>query len=153
MRLTRWEPMNEMSNLARSMNQLFDDVWRGRLGRLADEAPLTGSWMPAVNIIEKRESIEITAELPGIDAKDVEVSVDNGVLTIRGERKFEQAAEGETYHRIESGYGVFERRFSMPSSVDPAKIEARFANGVMTLHLPKREESKPRSVKVKVEPN
>ena len=95
----------------------------------------------------------ITADLPGLKAEDVEVTVDEGTLSIRGERKLEEAAEGETFHRVERLYGIFERSFTLPNSVDVDKIEARFSNGEMTLTLPKREESKPRSVKIKVEKN
>ena len=97
--------------------------------------------------------MEIQADLPGLKAEDVEVTVEDGTLTLRGERKLEEAAEGETYHRVERTYGMFERTFNLPSSVDTSKIEARFANGEMVLTLPKREESKPRTVKIKVESN
>jgi HSP20 family protein len=126
----------------------------GRRFRVAnDEDRVRGAWSPAVNILEGPEGIKISTDLPGMKAEDVEVSVEDGVLTIRGERRFEEAAEGETYHRVERCYGAFERTFTLPTSVDPAKIEARFTNGEMAVTLPKREESKPRSVKVKIESN
>ncbi len=114
---------------------------------------ISGADSAPVNILEREDGVEITIEMPGVDAKDVEVTVEDGVLSIRGERQFEEATEGETYHRVESSFGAFERRFTVPTSVNPGKIEARFKNGVMTLALPKREESKPRTVKVKVEAN
>ncbi|MCU0233936.1 MAG: Hsp20/alpha crystallin family protein [Thermoanaerobaculales bacterium] len=107
--------------------------------------------MPAVNILEREDAIVISADLPGLKAEDVEVTVDQGTLSIRGERKLEEKAEGETYHRVERVYGLFERTFTLPNTVDVSKIDARFKNGEMTLTLPKREESKPRSVKIKVE--
>jgi HSP20 family protein len=122
----------------------------GALRRAADETSACGSWSPAVNILEKADGIVITADLPGLKAEDVEVTIDNGVLTLKGERTLEEVAEGETLHRVERCYGAFERSFSVPTSVDPSKIEARFVNGEMTVTLPKREETKPRSVKVKV---
>lgn len=149
--LTRWEPVNDIANLGQRMDRLFDEMMGRGLRRIADEDRIRGSWSPAVNIMEKEDAILITADLPGMKGEDVEVSVDNGVLTIRGERKLEEATEGETYHRIERVYGVFERTFTLPNSVDPGKIEAKFTNGEMVVTLPKREESKPRSVKVKVQ--
>jgi HSP20 family protein len=150
--MTRWTPNREMARFSRDMNRLFNGLWAvPEAARMTDT--VCGSWVPAVNILEKTDAIEITVELPGLQAKDVEVTVDDGVLSIRGERSFENADEGEKYHRFESRYGSFERRFSVPSSVDPAKIEARFKNGIMTLNLPKREESLPRTVKVNVEAN
>ena len=107
--------------------------------------------MPAVNIIEREDAVVISADLPGLRPEDVEVTVEQGVLTVRGERKLEEANEGETYHRVERLYGVFERSFTLSNSVDTTKIDARFKNGEMTLTLPKREESKPRTVKITVE--
>jgi HSP20 family protein len=149
--LTRWEPVNDIANLSSRMDRLFDEMMGRGLRRIADEDRVRGSWSPAVNIMEKKDAIQITADLPGMKAEDVEVTVDNGALTIRGERTLEEATEGETYHRIERVYGVFERTFTLPNSVDTTKIEAKFANGEMVVSLPKREESKPRSVKVKVQ--
>jgi len=121
--------------------------------RTSEERPMRDSWVPAINILEREESMVITADLPGLQAEDVEVTVEDGTLSIRGERKLEEAAEGETYHRVERLYGVFQRTFTLPDSVDVDKIEARFSNGEMVLTMPKREESKPRSVKIKVENN
>jgi HSP20 family protein len=135
------------------MERLFDEMVGRGLWRTSDERPLRGSWVPAVNILERQDSMLITADLPGLKAEDVDVTVEDGTLTIRGERKLDEVGEGETFHRVERIYGVFERTFTLPNSVDVEKIEARFSNGEMTLTLPKREESKPRSVKIKVENN
>jgi HSP20 family protein len=132
------------------MERLFNEFMGRSLRGMADETSASGAWSPAVNILEKEEGIVISADLPGLKAEDVEVTVDNGVLTIKGQRNFEEASEGQTYHRVERWYGSFERSFTVPNSVDPSKIEARFVNGEMSITLPKREESKPRSVKVKV---
>jgi HSP20 family protein len=132
------------------MERLFDEMVGQGLWRTGDEQSLRGAWVPAINILEKDDSMQITADLPGLNPEDVEVTVEQGVLNIRGERKFEEAAEGETFHRVERLYGVFERNFTLPNSIDTEKIEANFNNGVMVLTLPKREESKPRSVKIKV---
>jgi HSP20 family protein len=148
--LTRWNPARESANLQRRMERLFDEMVGQGLWRTGDEQSLRGAWVPAINILEKDDSMQITADLPGLNPEDVEVTVEQGVLNIRGERKFEDAAEGETFHRVERLYGVFERNFTLPNSIDTDKIEAKFNNGVMVLTLPKREESKPRSVKIKV---
>jgi HSP20 family protein len=149
--LTRWEPMSEMANATRTVDRMFDELMGRGLRRVFSEGAVRGSWTPAVDIIEKENGIHILADLPGFKPEDVDLTVEGGVLTVRGERRFEEATEGETYHRIERVYGVFERTFTLPNSVDTTKIEAKFANGEMIVTLPKREESKPRSVKVKVQ--
>jgi len=149
--LARWEPIREMATLTDRMSRLFDEMWGRPARRLAEEDFLTGSWMPAVDILEDRDGLQVTAELPGVEPKDVEVTVENGILTIRGERNFEKATEGETYHRVERIYGTFERSFSLPNTVDPDKIEARYKNGLLHLRMPKREEAKPKPVKIHVE--
>ena len=149
--LTRWNPATDSANVAQRMERLFDEMMGRGLWRSSEERPLRGSWVPAINILEREDAMVITADLPGLKAEDVEVTVEEGTLSIRGERKLEEASEGETYHRVERLYGLFERTFTLPNSVDVDKIEARFSNGEMILTLPKREESKPRSVKIKVE--
>lgn len=149
--LTRWNPAGEAANLSQRMERLFDEMVGRGLWRTSEDRPLRGSWVPAVNILERKDAMVITADLPGLKAEDVEVTVEEGILSIRGERKLEETSEEESYHRVERLYGVFERTFTLPNSVDVEKIEARFSNGEMTLTLPKREESKPRSVKIKVE--
>jgi HSP20 family protein len=151
--LTRWEPTSDINNLSRRMERLFEEMAGRGIRTVGDRNHLRGSWSPAVNILEGEDGIKITTDLPGMKAEDVEVTVEEGVLTIRGERRFEEAAEGETYHRVERCYGVFERTFTLPNSVDSAKIEASFKDGEMVVSLPKREESKPRSVKVKIATN
>jgi HSP20 family protein len=148
--MIRWQPINDPSTWNRGVDRLFNEFLGRSLSQVGDETSASGSWSPAVNILEKNDAIVITADLPGLKAEDVEVTVDNGVLTLRGQRSFEEASEGEAYHRVERWYGSFERTFTIPSSVDPTKIEARFTNGEMAISLPKRDESKPRSVKVKV---
>jgi len=149
--LTRWNPATDTANQSQRMERLFDEMMGRGLWRGSEERPLRGSWVPAINILERQDSMVITADLPGLKAEDVEVTVEEGTLSIRGERKLEEASEGETYHRVERLYGMFERTFTLPNSIDVDKIEARFSDGEMVLTLPKREESKPRSVKIKVE--
>ena len=149
--LTRWNPAADGANLAQRMERMVDEMMGRGLWRSSEERPLRGSWVPAVNILEREDAMVITADLPGLKAEDVEVTVEEGILSIRGERKLEESSEGETYHRVERLYGMFERTFTLPNSIDVDKIDARFSNGEMILTLPKREESKPRSVKIKVE--
>ena len=151
--LTRFNPTTDTANLSQRMERLFDEMQGRGMWRTSEERPLRGSWVPAINILEREDSMVITADLPGLKAEDVEVTVEEGTLSIRGERKLDEASEGETYHRVERLYGIFERTFTLPNSIDVEKIEARFSNGEMVLTLPKREESKPRSVKIKVENN
>jgi HSP20 family protein len=107
--------------------------------------------MPAVDIRESKDAFEVTAELPGIDPKDVDVSVQENTLTIRGERRREEVKEAETVHRVEREHGVFERSFSLPRSADADKIQAKYHDGVLSLNVPKREEAKPKSLKINVE--
>ena len=149
--LTRCNPTTDMTN--HRMGRLFDEMLGNGFRRTAEERSLRGAWVPAINILEQDEAVLITADLPGLKPEDVEVTVDEGTLTIRGERKLEEATEGETYHRVERQYGAFERSFNLPTSIDSTKISARFTNGEMVLSLPKREESKPRTVKIQVEAN
>ena len=148
--LTRWEPVGELTKLRHQMDKMFED-WPRFFGRRIDEEGLRGAWMPAVDISESEEAFEVTAELPGIDAKDVNVSVQENTLTIRGERRREEVRENETVHRIEREYGVFERSFTLPRSADAEKIQAKYKDGVLSLTVPKREEAKPKSLKVNVE--
>ena len=151
--LTRFNPTTDRTNLSQRMERLFDEMLGHGLSQASEERRLRGSWVPAINILEREDAVVITADLPGLDAEDVEITVEEGTLSIRGERKLDEAAEGETFHRVERLYGSFERTFTLPNSIDVEKIEARSANGEMVLTLPKREESKPRSVKIKVENN
>ncbi len=151
--LTQWNPPTNSAHLGQRMERMFDEMLGNGLWRTSEKRPLRGTWVPAINILEKDDAVLITADLPGLKTEDVEVTVDEGILTIRGERKLDETTEGETYHRVERLYGLFERTFNLPTSIDTAKIEARFANGEMVLTLPKREESKPRSVKIEVSDN
>ena len=145
-RLTNWDPMREMARLSEDMTRLMSEL----TGSRSVQESIRGTWVPPVDVRETADAIEIDVELPGFSADEVEVSLENGVLTLRGERVLKEAAEGEVWHRVERAYGVFERAFQVPRSVDPEKVVARFENGVLHLSLPKREESKPRTIKVKV---
>ena len=148
--MTRWQPVSELTRLRDQMDRMFED-WPRFFGRRTDEEGLRGAWMPAVDIRESKDAFEVTAELPGVDSKDVDVSVQENTLTIRGERRREEVRENETVHRIEREYGVFERSFTLPRSADAEHIKANYRDGVLSLTVPKREESKPKSLKINVE--
>ena len=119
------------------------------LGR--SETQVGTGWCPVVDVHESKDELVLQAELPGLGSEDVELSVENGVLTISGEKKQsrEEGEEGSEYHLVERRYGRFERRFSLPRSVDPEKVKAEFANGVLTITLPKAEAAKPRRIEIK----
>lgn len=112
------------------------------------EAMGEGTWAPSVDIIEKENEWIFKGELPDVKPEDIQVTVEEGVLAIKGERKFEEEVEEGNYTRFERQYGTFERRFSLPSSIDPDNIKADYKNGILTLRVPKKEEAKPRSIKI-----
>jgi HSP20 family protein len=127
------------------MNRLFDDAGRGWR---ADEPAATTSWSPSVDIFETEGDIVVKAELPGMDRKDITLHLENNVLTLRGERKFEKETKEENYHRIERSYGNFSRSFSIPTTVDEEKIRADYKDGVLKIILPKKEQAKPKQIKI-----
>jgi HSP20 family protein len=151
MAIVRWEPFRDLVGLQERMNRLFQDSYRG-VGREAgeDDWALGGSWAPAVDIFEHEGNIVLKAELPGVDSKDVDIMVENNVLTLRGERKFDSEVKRESYHRVERSYGAFSRSFTLPTVVDTDKIKAEFKEGVLRVTLPKREEAKPKQISISV---
>jgi HSP20 family protein len=110
----------------------------------------TRSWAPPVDIYETEDAIVLKAELPGIDAKDVEVRVEDNTLYLKGERKYEKEVKEQNYHRVERSYGSFARSFSLPNSIDAEKVKAEYKDGLLTLTMPKREEAKPKTIKIDV---
>jgi HSP20 family protein len=143
--ITRWRPFRNLSTLQDQVNRLFD----GSFPRRAEDSALT-TWAPAVDIYETENELVIKADLPEISEKDLDVRVENNMLTIHGERKSEEKVKEENYLRVERTYGSFSRSFSLPNTVDPEKIHAEYKNGVLTVEIPKRAESKPKQVKVNV---
>jgi HSP20 family protein len=107
-------------------------------------------WVPVVDVMETEEDFQIRAELPGVDKKDVKLSVENGVLMISGHREQEKEEKGKRYHKIERSYGSFARSFTMPDIVDEQKVTAEFKNGVLTVRLPKSEKARPKSIEVQI---
>jgi HSP20 family protein len=143
--LSRFEPFRGASSLQDQINRLFGDVFE----RPGDESNLT-TWAPAVDIFETEHELVVKADLPDIDPKDLDIRVENNILTIRGERKFESEVSQDKYLRVERAYGSFSRSFSLANTVNPEAIKADYQNGVLTLTVPKREEAKPKQIKVNV---
>ena len=143
--LTRFEPFSVAGTLQDQINRVFNDV----LARGGEDSNLT-TWAPAVDIFETEHELVVKADLPDIDPKDLNIRVENNILTIRGERKFEKKVDQDNYLRVERAYGSFARSFSLASTVNTDAIKADYQNGVLTLSIPKREEAKPKQIKVNV---
>lgn len=143
--LNRWEPFRGAATLQQQINRLLGSA----LEHSGDESNLT-SWAPAVDIYETEQELVVKADLPDVDPKDLDIRVENNVLTIRGERKFEKKVTEDSYLRVERAYGAFSRSFSLANTVNSEAIKADYQNGVLTLMVPKREEAKPKQIKVNV---
>ena len=141
--LTTWHPLRELARVQEEMNRAFGDE---RLFRAGESV----GWTPPCDIYEDGEEIVVRAELAGVEPRDVEIRFENGVLTLKGERKLELEEKRENYHRIELSYGTFTRGFSLPASIDAEKIRAESKHGVLLVHLPKKPEAKPKAIQVKV---
>ena len=150
MAIVRWEPFRDLVSVQERMNLIFDEAFRGASRGTDDESALGASWAPVVDIYEAEGNLVLKAELPGVDPKDVDVRVENNVLTLRGERKFESDVKREQYHRVERAYGSFSRSFTLPNAVDTDKIKAEYKDGVLRVTLPQREEAKPKQIAVAV---
>src|SRR5690349_8804755 len=143
--LNRWEPFRGATALQEQVNRLFGNV----LERSSEESNLT-SWAPAVDIYETEQELVVKADLPDVDTKDLDIRVENNILTIRGERKFDQKVNEDNFLRVERAYGSFSRSFSLANTVNSEAIKADYQSGVLTLTIPKREEAKPKQIRVNV---
>jgi HSP20 family protein len=144
--MNRWEqPFRGATTLQEQINRIFGDV----VGRAGEESNLT-PWAPAVDIFETENELVVKADLPDVNPQDLDIRVENNILTIRGARKFEKKVNEDNYLRIERAYGAFSRSFSLANSVKSEAIKADYQNGVLTLSIPKREEAKPKQIKVNV---
>jgi HSP20 family protein len=143
--LARWEPFRGVTTLQDQVNRLFNDVFE----RKGEESSLS-AWAPAVDIYETEHELVVKADLPDVDPKDLDIHVENNILTIRGERKFEKKVSEENYLRVERSYGSFARSFTLANTVNAEAIKADYQNGVLTLSVPKREEAKPKQIKVNI---
>jgi HSP20 family protein len=148
MAIVRWtDPFREFAQLQNRINRAFSDAY----SRNDDGLTTSGSWVPPVDIYQNGEhEIVLKAEVPDLTREDIDITVDGGTLTIKGEKKLSNEAKEEQYHRIERHYGSFSRSFSLPQTVDTAKVAADYKNGLLTVRLPLREEAKPRQIKVDV---
>ena len=144
--LTQLHPFRGVSSLQDQINRLFD----GALDHSSDEGNLT-TWAPAVDIFETEHNLVVKADLPDVKPEELDIRVENNILTIRGERKFEKKVNENNYLRVERSYGSFSRIFSLSNTVNTESIQADYKNGVLTLSIPKREEAKPKQIKVRVE--
>jgi HSP20 family protein len=142
--LNRWEPFRNAATLHEQLNRVFGQGFQRQ-----EDSNLT-TWAPAVDIIETEHELVVKADLPDVDSQDLDIRVENNILTIRGERKFEKQVNDGNYLRIERAYGSFARSFSLANTVNSEAIKADYQNGVLTLHIPKREEAKPKQIKVNV---
>ena len=147
MAIVRWEPFRDLLATQRDFDRLFREAFSPVFG----EGELsTRTWAPSVDIYENGDNLVLKAELPGVDPKDVEVRVENNTLYLKGERKFENEVKEQNYHRVERSYGSFARSFSLPNSISTDKVKAEFKDGLLTLTMPKREEAKPKTIKIDV---
>jgi HSP20 family protein len=146
--LGKWNPFRELEEMQSRLSSLLG---RTPLRGLGEEAMTVSEWTPPVDITEDEKEYLIKAELPEVKKEDVKVTVENGVLTITGERKFEKEEKDKKYHRIERAYGSFTRSFTLPDTAAGEKVSAEFKDGVLKVHLPKSAEAKPKSINVKVD--
>jgi len=148
MAIVRWtDPFREFAQLQDRLNRAFSDAY----GRSDEGLLSSGSWLPPVDIYQNGDhELVLKAELPDMTREDIDVTVDNGTLTIKGEKKLSGEVKEEQFHRVERRYGTFSRSFSLPPTVDPTRVGADYRNGVLTIKLPMREEAKPRQIKVDV---
>ena len=141
MEITKWEPFREISDLRRRFDNLFDS-WLGKEGK--------GEWLPAIDLSETPDEVIVKADIPGVEQKDLSVTLSGENLIIKGERKSETEEKTKHSHRIERRYGAFERMIKMPVAVDAGKIKAEYKNGVLEVHLPKQAAVKPKDIKIEV---
>jgi HSP20 family protein len=146
--IRRNDPFRDLYSLQDQLFRTFNDAYRG--ANREDEQSMVATWSPLVDVYEDADGITLKAELPEVDAKDVEIQVEQNTLTLKGERKLEREDKRDGYHRIERTYGAFARTFTLPSTVDVEHITAESKDGVLRVFLPKKAETKPRQIKVAV---
>ncbi|MGD0214756.1 MAG: Hsp20/alpha crystallin family protein [Terriglobales bacterium] len=145
--LTRWDPFREYATIQDRMNRLFRDSY-AQEGQ--DQSLTTSAFAPPVDVYEDEHSVTLKIEVPGIDEKDIDVRIENNTLTVHGERKFEKEEKEENYRRVERQYGSFTRTFTLPTTVDQESVQADYEKGVLKIKLAKKEEAKPKQIKVNV---
>lgn len=145
MGIVRYDPFRDLRTLQEEVNRLFSTNLTRSFG---DEGIARGAWAPSVDIYENKDQIVLEAELPGMKQEDFDLAIENNVVTLRGERRFEKADESDNYHRVERSYGAFTRSFTLPLTVSAEEAKAEYSNGVLRVTLPKREEAKARRIEV-----
>jgi HSP20 family protein len=148
MTLTKWDPFKDLLSLQDRMNRLFDESVRNV--KPGDEALSSAIWSPAVDIYETDDEVVVKAELPEVNQKDIDIQIENNTLTLRGERKLNKETKKENFHRIERAYGTFSRSFTLPGTIDQEKISADYKDGILKISMPKREETRPKQIKVAI---
>jgi len=148
MDLVQWKPFREVTRLRREMDRLWDEYFGPSRRALQ---PMEEAWMPAIDVSETGEKITVKAEIPGMEAKDIDIAIVGDTLTIKGEKKTEREEKEENYHIVERSYGSFSRSMKLPAAVDADKVEATYKNGVLTVSCPKKEEVKPKAIEIKAE--
>jgi HSP20 family protein len=146
MKMMRWDPFRELEDMSTRLNRFFGQM----PARTEEEGRFFADWAPAVDVEETDKEYLIKADLPAVQKDDVKVGIEDGVLTVQGERKQEKEEKGKRFHRVERNYGKFVRRMSVPLDVDQQKVAADFKDGVLNVHLPKSNGAKARSIDVKV---
>ena len=139
MAIIRWDPFREMTQVQNQFNRLVDQVWDGR----------QESWLPPVDVFDRKDAVVLKAELAGMDPDDIEIEVEDNVLTIKGERRFEEEVEDDGYYRVERRFGNFQRSLALPTGVKPGEIQAGYDGGILTVTVPKAEQEKPRRIEVR----
>lgn len=142
----RYDPFRELASLQERMNRIFDDTLSGSSRR--EEDALAATWTPPVDILERKDRIVLTAELPGFAEDQIRLHFEDGVLTLDGERRFEKEVDEARYHCVERSYGRFARSFRLPANVDEEAISATFQNGLLVVELPKRMEARAKSIRI-----
>jgi HSP20 family protein len=151
--LTTWKPFKELEpfrdfeRMRRNMDRFWDSFFERGVRRTDEDA----EWLPSLDVAETKDEIVVKAEIPGMDAKDIDISLSDGLLTIKGEKKQEREEKEEDYHLVERSYGTFTRSIRLPKEVRREKISASYKNGVLKVRLPKSEEAKQKEIKIKVE--
>ena len=144
--LTTWRPFRELEKMRTDMDRLWETFLEGR-----PKVRELGGWVPSIDVSETKNDLVVKAELPGMDPKDIDISLNDGYLTLKGEKKQEREEKEENYHYIERSYGSFTRSVQLPKEVKRDKITASYKNGILKITLPKSEEAKKKEVKIKVE--
>jgi HSP20 family protein len=141
MAIIRWDPFREMTQVQNQINRLVDQVWSGR----------QESWLPAVDVFDTKDAVVLKAELAGMDPDDIQMEVEDNVLTIKGERRFEEKVDEERYYRVERRFGSFQRSLALPQGVKAEEISAAYDDGILTVTVPKVEEEKPKRIEIKAQ--